>query len=173
VGSKSVRGILLECKDFVKLSTLSKNLIQLKSDLKKLTALLHWFDQLQNSAIPREVWLRCQLALAEAFTNAVRHAHKNQPSEILIDVEVTLTENRIEMRIWDHGSPFDLKEKLKTMPVNHENDSGGGRGLRLLEATTDHLSYTRTVDHRNCLLMVKHYEREDNGSSHCEITDFN
>ena len=158
-------GNFLEAKDLVKLSTLSKNCLQLKTDLKVLTDVLMWFDQLYNSVIPREVWLRCQLALAEAFTNAVRHAHKNKSVEVPIDIEVTLTEKCIEMRIWDYGLPFDLKEKLKLMPVNHENDSGGGRGLRLLEATTDHLSYTRNTDDRNCLLMVKYYGNEDNGSS--------
>lgn len=157
----------------MKLSTLSKNHIQLKTDLKNLTDVLVWFDRLYNPLIPREVWLRCQLALAEAFTNAVRHAHKNQPLEVPIDIEVTLTENCIEMRIWDYGSPFDLKEKLKTMPVNHENDSGGGRGLRLLEAIADHLSYTRIAEDRNCLLMIKYYGNEDKGSSQCEIIDFN
>lgn len=163
----------IEGKGFIKLSTLSKNCIQLKTDLKDLTDVLVWFDQLYNSAIPREVWLRCQLALAEAFTNAVRHAHKNKPSEVPIDIEVTLTENSIEMRIWDYGSPFDLREKLKIMPTNHENDTGGGRGLRLLEAIADNLSYTRNADHRNCLLMVKYYGNEDKGSSQREITDFN
>lgn len=157
----------------MKLSTLSKNHIQLKTDLKNLTDVLVWFDQLYNPLIPREVWLRCQLALAEAFTNAVRHAHKNQPLEVPIDIEVTLTENCVEMRILDYGSPFDLKEKLKTMPVNHENDSGGGRGLRLLEAISDHLSYTRIAEDRNCLLMIKYYGNEDKGSSQCEIIDFN
>ncbi|MFB2839727.1 ATP-binding protein [Floridanema evergladense] len=149
----------------MKLSTLSKSRIQLKTDLKALTEVLTWFDRLYNSGIPREVWLRCQLALAEAFTNAVRHAHKSKPSEVPIDIEVTVTENSIEMRVWDYGFPFDLKEKLKLMPTNHENDSGGGRGLRLLEATTDILSYTRSSDDRNCLLMVKHYGNEDKGSS--------
>lgn len=149
----------------MKLSTLSRNHIQLKTDLRNLTDVLVWFDQLYNSLIPREVWLRCQLALAEAFTNAVRHAHKNKSSEVPIEIEVTLKENCIEMRIWDYGSPFDLKEKLKFMPVNHENDSGGGRGLRLLEAIADQLSYTRTAEQRNCLLMVKYYGNEDKGSS--------
>ena len=149
----------------MKLSTLSRNHIQLKTDLRNLTDVLVWFEQLYNSLIPREVWLRCQLALAEAFTNAVRHAHKNQASEVPIDIEVILTENCIEMRIWDYGFPFDLKEKLKLMPVNHENDSGGGRGLRLLEAIADQLSYTRTAEQRNCLLMVKYYGNEDKGSS--------
>ncbi|MFB2895477.1 ATP-binding protein [Aerosakkonemataceae cyanobacterium BLCC-F50] len=158
-------GNFLEAKGLVKLSTLSKNCLQLKSDLKALTDVLIWFDQLYNSVIPREVWLRCQLALAEAFTNGVRHAHKNQSVEVPIEIEVTLTENSIEMRVWDYGSPFDLKEKLKIMPVNHENDSGGGRGLRLLEAISDHLSYTRSSDDRNCLLMIKYYGNEDKGSS--------
>lgn len=140
------------------MSTLSKRNLQLKSDLKALTDLLTWFERLYDPRISQGVWLRCELGLVEAFTNAVRHAHKNLSSKVTIDLEVTISEDCIEMRVWDFGPPFDLKEKLKTMPTNHENDSGGGRGLRLLETIADHLSYTRTSDNRNCLLMVKYYD---------------
>ena len=142
---------------------LRKSNLQLKTDLAALSDVLGWFNELHQPSIAREIWLRCQLALAEAFTNAVRHAHKDRSKEVPIDLEVTISEDAIEMRIWDFGPPFDLKEKLRKMPRNQENESGGGRGLRLLEAIADSISYTR-IDNRNCLLMVKNYG-EDKGLS--------
>ncbi|MBD2186381.1 ATP-binding protein [Aerosakkonema funiforme] len=149
-----------------------KSHLQLPTDLKALPQILSWFEQLHQPQIARKLWLRFQLALAEAFTNAVRHAHKNQSPEVPIDIEVTIFEDSIEIRVWDWGPPFDLHKKLSEMLSNEENDSGGGRGLQLMESITDHLSYTRTADDRNCLLMVKHYGG-DSGLSQRSITDFN
>lgn len=101
--------------------------------------------------------MECQLALAEGFTNAVRHAHQGQPIDVPIDLEVRVFDDRIEIRIWDRGAPFNLQERLKCMPVEMDTEAEGGRGLRLMERITDHLSYTRTQDARNCLLMVKKF----------------
>ncbi|MFB2921728.1 ATP-binding protein [Aerosakkonema funiforme] len=159
-------------KGFVKLPASQKSHLQLPTDLKALPQMLSWFEQLYQPQITKKIWLRCELALAEAFTNAVRHAHKNQSAEVPVDIEVAIFEDCIEMRVWDYGPTFDLQKKLSEMVSNEENDSGGGRGLRLIQNTTDRLTYTRTAENRNCLLMVKHYEG-DSGLSQRSITDFN
>ncbi|MCL1473175.1 ATP-binding protein [Argonema antarcticum] len=158
-------------KGFVKLPASRKSHLQLHTDLKALPQVLSWFEQLYKPPITKEVWLQCQLALAEAFTNAVRHAHKNQSSEVIIDIEVTILDDRIEMRVWDYGPPFDLEEKLAQMVSHEENDSEGGRGLQLMKNIASSLSYTRNAENRNCLLMVKHYG-DDNGLSQRSTTDF-
>jgi serine/threonine-protein kinase RsbW len=49
----------------------------------------------------------------EGFTNAVRHAHKNLPRETPIELEITVFNERLEIKIWDSGKPFDFKAKLK------------------------------------------------------------
>ncbi|MCL1464835.1 ATP-binding protein [Argonema galeatum] len=158
-------------KGFVKLLASRKSHLQLHTDLKALPQMLSWFEQLHQPPITKKVWLQCQLALAEAFTNAVRHAHKNQSSEVPIDIEVTILDDRIEMRVWDFGPPFDLEAKLNKMVSNEENESEGGRGLQLMKSIASSLSYTRTADNRNCLLLVKNYDG-DNGLSQCSTTDF-
>lgn len=99
----------------------------------------------------------CQLALAEGFTNAVRHAHKGQSMDVLIDLEVQIFDDRLELRIWDQGGPFDLQARLHRMPQALDTEAEGGRGLRLMERIADYLSYTRTPDERNCLLLVKKF----------------
>jgi serine/threonine-protein kinase RsbW len=54
-----------------------------------------------------------QLVVSEAFTNAVRHAHKNLPRETPIELEITVFNERLKIKIWDWGEPVDFKAKLK------------------------------------------------------------
>ena len=86
--------------------------LQVNTDVSALTKVLEWFEQLKDLSLPSETWLACQLALAEGFTNAVRHAHKNLPFETPIQLEVTVFAGRLEFRIWDCGQFFDLNAKL-------------------------------------------------------------
>lgn len=145
--------------------------IKVQTDLNILSEILAWFEQLYEPQIPQHIWLRCKLALAEGFTNAVRHAHKNQPSEVPIEIEVALSHQMVQIRIWDYGPPFDLVEKLRQMPKDKDNETAGGRGIQLIEKISDRFSYTRTPDNRNCLLIVKSYGGE-NGSNQRKTTDF-
>jgi serine/threonine-protein kinase RsbW len=83
------------------------------TDVSALTTVLEWFKQLKDLSLPQDAWWACQLALAEGFTNAVRHAHKNLPLETPIQLEVAVFAGRLEIRIWDCGQAFDLNAKLK------------------------------------------------------------
>lgn len=95
--------------------------------------------------------------LAEGFTNAVRHAHQGRPDDVPIDIDVTVKADAVELRIWDSGDEFDLQGTLDSMPTEIDPNAEGGRGLRLMQRMSDSLQYVRTPDHRNCLLVVKHY----------------
>lgn len=139
---------------------LRKASLQVNTDLDALAQVLEWFDQFNNAPIPSQIWMQCQLALAEGFTNAVRHAHVKQPRHTIIDLEVQIFDDRIELRIWDQGAPFDLQARLDHMPKALDTEAEGGRGLRLMERIADHLSYTRSLDARNCLLIVKKFWSE-------------
>jgi serine/threonine-protein kinase RsbW len=149
-----------------------ENHFQVQTDLKALDRILSWFEQLKQPQIPQEIWLRCSLALAEGFTNAVRHAHKNHASDVPIDMQVKIADDTIEIRIWDYGPPFDLEDKLSKMPAQEQNHTEGGRGLQLIQQTTDCFSYTRMPDNRNCLLLVKFYG-DEKGSSQRSRDDVN
>lgn len=131
--------------------------LQVLSELEELTQVLAWFDQFNQPCLPLEVWLQCQLALAEGFTNAVRHAHKNQPTATPIEIAVTQSDCSLEIRIWDHGCGFDLNQTLQQMPQTVTHEAAGGRGLKLISQLADQVTYTRTADRRNCLLIVKTY----------------
>lgn len=145
--------------------------LQVKTNLNDLDLVLSWFAQLYQPQIPQMFWSQCQLALAEGFTNAVRHAHKGQSSEVPIDLEATLTPQGVELRIWDQGPPFDLNQWLSSMPEKIDEDALGGRGVKLMQDIADHLSYERTADSRNCLSIIKYYAGE-RGFNHNKIVRF-
>ena len=148
---------VFDLKGFEQLRDLKQSIKQVPTDLKALDQVLSWFDQLYQPFIPKKVWLQCQLALAEGFTNAVRHAHKDLSANVPIDIEVTLFPESLEMRIWDQGPPFDLEQRLQNLEQAVDVTAGGGRGIAILQRIADKLSYTRTTDNRNCLVVVKCY----------------
>jgi len=87
--------------------------LQVNTDLNALTRVLEWFEQLKDLSLPNEVWWNFQLALAEGFTNAVRHAHKNLPVETPVQLEIIVFNGRLELKVWDCGPYFDFEAKLK------------------------------------------------------------
>lgn len=87
--------------------------LQVYTDLNALSRVLEWFEQLKNLSLPNEVWWKFQLALAEGFTNAVRHAHKNLPVETPVQLEIIVFNGRLELKVWDCGPYFDFDSKLK------------------------------------------------------------
>ncbi|ASC69304.1 Anti-sigma F factor [Halomicronema hongdechloris C2206] len=139
---------------------LQKRDIRTQSDPKALNTVLVWFDQFQELSLPHTIWLQCQLALIEGFTNAVRHAHQGLPENTPIDIEVTISQTTVDIYIWDSGPGFDLMAMLarKLRTTNH--DSEGGRGLRIIHLIADQMTYQRMADHRNCLHICKHYQSE-------------
>ena len=131
--------------------------LQVNTDLQELERVLEWFNQLEDIPISQQVWAQCQLVLAEGFTNAVRHAHKNLPLETPIELEVIVFSQSLEIKIWDYGQPFDLETKLSTLENSYQDLlAEGGRGLIFMKKLADCVSYTRTAEERNCLVIVKH-----------------
>lgn len=134
--------------------------IQVVTDLDELTQVLSWFDQFDQTLMSHEVWLQCQLVLAEGFTNAVRHAHKDKPPATPIEIEVTQCHSAIEIRIWDCGAGFNFDRSLKELPNQIAQDAEGGRGLSIMKKLSDGLTYTQMPDRRNCLVIVKRFSAE-------------
>lgn len=129
--------------------------MQAKTDLYALDNVLAWFEKLDHQFVEESTWLQAKIALAEAFTNAVRHAHRDQPPETPIDLEACLTSQQLQIRIWDYGLPFDLEAYLRQLPAQIASDREGGRGLKIIQGVADQISYTRVDGDRNCLLLIK------------------
>ncbi|MBD2507434.1 anti-sigma regulatory factor [Nostoc muscorum FACHB-395] len=137
-----------------------KNTIYLKvnTDLTASSQVLFWFDQMnQPPILNKEVWWQCQTLLMEGFTNIVEHAHKNLPIETPIEIEAVRVNKYIEIRIWSQGEPFDLEQQLRQISEFDENEQERGRGLKIMSAIADKLSYEPTGDNRYCLFISKYY----------------
>ncbi|MEG3917870.1 ATP-binding protein [Microcoleus sp. T3_A4] len=96
--------------------------LQVNTDVNALTQVLLWFEQLKDISLPNEVWWNLQLALAEGFTNAVRHAHKNLPVETPVQLEIRVFKGRLELKVWDCGPCFDFNAKLKEILAADRNN---------------------------------------------------
>jgi serine/threonine-protein kinase RsbW len=131
--------------------------IKVPSDLQALEQVLLQFNQIYQDFIPLRDWLQCRLALAEGFTNAVRHAHKNLPSHISIRIVVRLKATAMEIKIWDYGSAFDLKHFIEETSTRHKNWLVSGRGIPILNKISHRLEYYRTEQDQNCLVIVKKF----------------
>ncbi|AKG22878.1 ATP-binding protein [Calothrix sp. 336/3] len=140
------------------LSIVQQDHLAVKSELKLLNQVQQWFELFCLQHLSQLGWsesqlYRLNLALAEGFTNAVRHAHRALPPETTIDINVSLWLDRLEIRIWDHGKPFDPNAIAEPEPGTLQV---GGYGWFLLRRLADKVVYERDTDGRNCLLIVKY-----------------
>lgn len=140
------------------LSIVQQDHLTVKSELELLNQVQQWFESFCLQHLSQLGWsdnqlYRLNLALAEGFTNAVRHAHHALPSDTTIEIGVSLWIDRLEIRIWDHGKPFNPDVIAEPEPGTLQ---AGGYGWFLLRRLADRLVYERGADGRNCLLIVKY-----------------
>ena len=152
-------------KVVAKAGMLQQEHLTVKTDINRLSDVLDWFDRFCHQNLSRLSWLAnesaslnlaidmLKLALDEGFTNVVRHAHKELPPETPINLELTLWDDRLEIRIWDRGGDFEVPPIKRPDP---DKLSIGGYGWFLIQSIADDVVYSRDGDGRNCLLMVKY-----------------
>jgi serine/threonine-protein kinase RsbW len=131
--------------------------LQVRTDLRLLEQVLAWFGQLRHPPIPEEVWLAVSIALAEMFTNTVRHAHRDLPPETPIDLEALILSQALGLKVWDCGPQVDLLQWIAALPENIPATDEGGRGLGLIRKIADEMSYGRTDEGRNCFYIAKYF----------------
>ncbi|WP_017305174.1 ATP-binding protein [Spirulina subsalsa] len=139
--------------------------LRFNTDLQELARLLSQLELLLCPYLPEEIFWQCQTAIAEGFTNAVRHAHHNLPPTTPIDLEVKVLRHSVEIQLWDCGAPFDLAGKLAQIRQNPEDwTQDHGRGLCWMAEFMDELRYIRVLGQknepypeRNCLIMRRQW----------------
>jgi serine/threonine-protein kinase RsbW len=132
--------------------------LQVASRLDVVGQVQSWFQEVCRSLDDDSAWVAhhsdcLTLALTEGFTNAVRHAHAHLPPDTDIDIDLALCCDQLEIRIWDHGDPFN-PEVLPEPQPGELLDSG--YGWFLLRRLADKVTYRRLQDGRNCLSIVKY-----------------
>lgn len=131
-----------------------KTELHVPSDLKFLTIVESWLlgsleVELGDSVDWSRQSNRLRLALVEAYSNVVRHAHREQPNlPVLIRLE--LKERDIALEIWDHGKGFDLSTYLPPKPDDKQES---GYGWLIMNRLMDRVEYRLQVNGRNCLKL--------------------
>lgn len=127
------------------------------SRLEELPSIQTWFEGCM-SGLTHEQQNQLQLAIAEAFTNAVRHAHRNLDERTPIELHVIQRQTLVELEVWDRGQPFDLMGRLTKIQEDFADgdpmEKESGRGLLFIHRLVDSMDYQRVGD-RNCLLLSK------------------
>lgn len=160
----------------VELNMFERDQLKVTSHLEELAVVQHWFRSLISRLAVKTPRLNDQfdqlnLALAEGFTNAVRHAHADLPPATPIEIELVLQPQQIEICIFDQGKPFDPDSLTEPQPGALRE---GGYGWFLLRRLADKVTYDRTstaslgahindrlaesIVPRNCLRIVKTLE---------------
>ena len=100
-----------------------------------------------------------KISISEVFTNAIQHAYGKSPNpnRDRIHVEVLMHEDKLEIRMEDFGSGFDLS--LLTVPREvaqfNEANGGIGMGLTFVKNLMDDSEFDSSVGKGTRVSMVK------------------
>ena len=128
--------------------------LHVPSDLKFMSVVETWLlSSLELELSDQVDWKqqsnRLRLVLVEAYSNVVRHAHRDRPNlPVLIRLE--LRGRDIHLEIWDHGRGFDLSTYLPPAPDDQQE---GGYGWLILNRLMDRVEYRLQIEGRNCLTL--------------------
>lgn len=95
-----------------------------------------------------------QVALQEACTNAIRHAHDRDPTR-RIQVVFHRAPDGLLIEVSDGGEPYELSEHVP----DPEDLAEGGYGTSIMRAWMDEVRLERR-DGRNVLTLFRRYDRE-------------
>jgi serine/threonine-protein kinase RsbW len=131
--------------------------LTLPSDLRLLPLARNFIETLcQAGGLDRAITNAIVLASDEAVNNAIRHAHRDNPSA-LIRLEFRMFCDAVEIRLTDEGEPFDLAAVPHLDPGEIRI---GGRGVYLMRTLMDELTCQSHGQRGNTLRMVKHCRRD-------------
>jgi serine/threonine-protein kinase RsbW len=131
-----------------------KSELHVPSDLNYLNIVESWLlgclkIQLKESVDWSRQSSRLRLALVEAYSNVVRHAHKEQ-ANVPILLRLELKDRDIALEIWDYGEGFDMSTYF---PPNPTDKQEGGYGWLIMNRLMDNVEYQLQVNGANCLKL--------------------
>jgi serine/threonine-protein kinase RsbW len=93
-----------------------------------------------------------ELAVNEAATNIMRHAHRGR-SEERIQVEADVEGDQVVIQFHYGGAGFDPET---APPPAFDGSREGGFGVYLIAHCVDQVRYSQDEEGRNCICLVKH-----------------
>jgi serine/threonine-protein kinase RsbW len=140
-------------------------LISLESSLENLPELLLWFKSFNRLPLPTPIWIQGQTGLMEAFSNAVRHAHRGLVPPPKVGVAVNLAPEGIQIKVIDGGPPYDFDAALEAVeaivtapgfnPLDREAHWGQVLLLRLRDYHGWSISYGPCPDGGNQFCLTR------------------
>jgi serine/threonine-protein kinase RsbW len=120
--------------------------LRIPSDLKFIAIIEAWLlGSLQLELGQWSDWPkwenRLRLVVVEAYSNVVRHAHRDQP-HIPVLLRLELHAEHLCLEVWDQGQGFDLSTYL---PPSPELQQEGGYGWLILNRLMDKVEYQRQL----------------------------
>ena len=131
-----------------------KSELHVPSDLKFLTIVESWLlgclqIQLGETVDWSRLSGRLRLALVEAYSNVVRHAHKDQPNAPVL-IRLEFKDQDIAVEVWDRGEGFDMSTYFAPDPLDKQE---GGYGWLIIHRLMDKVEYQLQSDGGNCLKL--------------------
>ncbi len=131
-----------------------KTELHLPSDLRFLAIAEEWlFSTLKLELGDQIDWTRqtsrLRLALVEAYSNVVRHAHRDQPN-LPVVLKLELQNRELSLEIWDRGAGYDPSGYRPPTP---EDKQEHGYGWLILNRLMDRVEYRLQTDGGNCLTL--------------------
>lgn len=114
--------------------------ITIESDFSVLERVVQSTDAFaRESGADEDLAYKVVLLTTEAVTNAIEHGNALDPSKS-VSIDLRSDAHKIEVRVLDEGSGFDLNSVRD--PLAEENLlRDGGRGIFLIEAMADDCSF--------------------------------
>lgn len=146
-----------------------KTELHLPSDLRFLSVAEEWLFSTLKVSLGDEVdWTRqtgrLRLALVEAYSNVVRHAHREQPN-IPIILKLELRDRDLSLEIWDQGQGYNPSDYEVPSPQDKQEH---GYGWLILNRLMDSVEYRLHVDGSNCLKLETNLPRTVSSESEIE-----
>ena len=131
-----------------------KTELHIPSELRFLSIVENWLlGCLEMDLGESEDWSRqsnrLRLVLAEAYSNVVRHAHKDRP-HLPVTLRLELHQSNIVLEVWDFGRGYQLENYEAPTP---EALQEGGYGWLIMNRLMDRVDYIVQEDGRNCLKL--------------------
>jgi serine/threonine-protein kinase RsbW len=111
---------------------------------------------LQANGFSEEDIFAIHLSLEEAFTNAVKHGNKMEPSKA-IKVDYSIDPDKVEICMTDEGEGFD-PEVIPDPRYGDNLYKPAGRGMLLMRSFMDVLEYSKKG---NSLRMIRYKEKRN------------
>lgn len=118
------------------------------NEISKLRSRLQGFLETSNLDFDDRARNEIVLALDEAASNIVVHGYSDHSGSI--DVEYENAGSELVIRLWDDGI-HRLEDDFVGLPPGVAGE--GGMGLNIMRASMTSLSYEKTHDGRNLLIM--------------------